>query len=341
MDKRLELQETFLANAGWAGAQVSPLAADASFRSYHRVKLNDRGAVLMDAPPPKEAIGPFVNIARYLTQLGFSAPRILAEDEKRGFILLEDLGDDTYTNVIAGGGDAAPLYELAIDTLVQLHALSSASTVPKGIPPYDIGRLMDEAALFADWYMPAITGNALSESVRRAFDAAWEDVFASVSEKHDVLVLRDFHVDNLMWLPERNGTRRCGLLDFQDALVGAHAYDLMSLVEDARRDVDPHLAARLINRYLEQNDVIDAETLARDMAVLGAGRHAKVIGIFTRLCHRDGKSQYLMHIPRVWRLLECTLEHPALAPVAKWYNEHVPVDLRRIPDASGSGVTSA
>lgn len=330
MDKRAEPRMTFLANAGWAGAKVSVLAADASFRSYYRVQLNERHCVLMDAPPPEEDIRPFVTVARYLGQLGFSAPKVLAEDERRGFLLLEDLGDDTYTKVFDAGGDQGQLYDVAVDTLVHLHELSSAKTAPAEIPPYDMDRLLTEVTLFVEWYMPAV-GMPLAAGALKAYEAAWRMVLAGIAEVRETLVLRDYHVDNLMWLPGRSGTARCGLLDFQDALIGSRAYDLMSLIEDARRDVDHSRADRLIARYVAACGDVRETDLRRDIAILGAGRHAKVIGIFTRLCQRDGKSQYLVHIPRVWRLLEHSLTHPALAPVAAWFAEHVPVDSRTPP----------
>lgn len=330
MDKRQEQQITFLENAGWASSKIELLAADASFRSYHRVKLNDRLAVLMDAPPPEEDIRPFVKISKYLSQLGFSAPQIYAEDERRGFLLLEDLGDSTYTRVFATGGDEEMLYELAIDTLVQLHEMSSASTVPNDTPPYDLSRLMAETSLFADWYLTAV-GISLSGDARSSFDDVWRSAFSQVADKQETLVLRDYHVDNLMWLPHRTGIARCGLLDFQDALVGARAYDLMSLIEDARRDVPLTRADKLIARYLNACGDIDEKTLRQDIAILGAGRHAKVIGIFTRLAERDGKLQYLEHIERVWGLLENSLRHPALADVQNWFDTHASKDQRIMP----------
>ncbi|MEQ8322820.1 MAG: phosphotransferase [Rhodospirillales bacterium] len=333
MDKRAEPRMTFLANAGWAGAKVSVLAADASFRSYYRVQLNDRQCVLMDAPPPEEDIRPFVTVGRYLAQLGFSAPRILAEDERRGFLLLEDLGDDTYTRIFEAGGDQGQLYDAAIDTLVHLHELASDKTAPGDIPAYDMDRLLGEAMLFLDWYMPAV-GAPVDDTDRDVYEDAWRNVFADIATRRETLVLRDYHVDNLMWLPARSGTARCGLLDFQDALIGARAYDLMSLIEDARRDVDHKRADRLIERYIAACGDIRESDLRRDIAILGAGRHAKVIGIFTRLSRRDGKSRYLVHIPRVWRLLENSLSHPALSPLAQWFAENVPAGLRVVPDAN-------
>lgn len=331
MSMREDARETFFANAGWAGATTEILAADASFRSYHRVRLNERIAVLMDAPPPQEDIRPFVRIAKYLTLHGFSAPRILAEDEKRGFLLLEDLGDDTYTRVLANGGDERMLYELAVDTLVELHQLSSPETAPAGTPPYNMERLMAETALLIDWFFPAVSGEEAGVVARGDYEAVWGESLAAVAHRRETLVLRDFHVDNMMWLPGRNGIARCGLLDFQDAVVGARAYDLMSLIEDARRDIADDLYATLVARYLAAFPDLAPEDLARDISLLGAGRHAKVIGIFTRLAKRDGKHQYLAHIPRVWRLLERSLAHPALAPVRHWFDLHIPAEFRRQP----------
>ncbi len=331
-EKRAESRTNFLANAGWAGAKVDLLAADASFRHYYRVQAHDQQCVLMDAPPPKEDVRPFIAVARYLAQLGFSAPRILADDARRGFLLLEDLGDDTYTRVFEAGGDQDMLYDIAVETLVHLHELSSAKTAPAEIPAYDMDRLLAEAILFIDWYMPAV-GAEKNDEMRAAYESAWRQAFSKVAEKRETLVLRDYHVDNLMWLPGRTGTARCGLLDFQDALIGARAYDLMSLIEDARRDVTHERANRLIAKYIAACGDVHETELRRDIAVLGAGRHAKVIGIFTRLCHRDGKAQYLHHIPRVWRLLEHDLGHSALEPVAAWFSAHVPAQLRIQPDA--------
>jgi len=332
MNRRAEARETFFGNAGWAGATTELLAADASFRSYDRVRLNDRVAVLMDAPPPEEDVRPFVRIAKYLSQHGFSAPRVLAEDEKRGFLLLEDLGDDTFTRVLAAGGDERMLYESAVDTLIELHQLSSPETAPAGTPPYDMKKLMAEADILVDWFLPAVTGEEAGIVARGDYEAVWGESLAAVATRRETLVLRDFHVDNLMWLPDRNGIARCGLLDFQDAVVGPCAYDLMSLIEDARRDIADDLYAAMIERYLAAFPELSPENLSRDIAILGAGRHAKVIGIFTRLAKRDGKRQYLEHIPRVWWLLERSLAHPSLAPVRHWFDIHVPAELRRQPE---------
>ena len=328
----------FLDAAGWGAAERRVLAADASFRRYDRLWLGERQAVLMDAPPPKEDVRPFVAVARLLQGLGLSAPRLLAEDAAAGFLLLEDLGDATYTRALAAGGDETALYALATDTLVTLHRRWRPE-LAGDLKPYDWGPLLTEALLLTDWYLPAVTGQATDPAVRADYEAAWRQALAPVAGRRETLVLRDYHVDNLMQLPGRAGVAACGLLDFQDALVGARAYDLVSLLEDARRDVSPAVAAAMLARYLAALPETNRDELWRDYCLLGAQRSAKILGIFTRLDRRDGKSRYLGHIPRLWRLIEGDLRHPALAPVAAWFARHVPPALRVVPAAlPGGGV---
>jgi aminoglycoside/choline kinase family phosphotransferase len=321
----------FLAAAGWRGAEIRPLAGDASFRRYHRVHLNGARAVLMEAPPDREDVRPFVRMARHLLDLGLSAPAILAADEAAGLLLLEDFGDDTFTRLLAAGTDEAALYRLAVDVLIHLHRLRPEESLRPGLPPYDMRRLLDEALLLPDWYMPAVLGRPTDGDARRDYIGAWQEALAPVLREPSTLVLRDFHVDNLMRLSGRSGLAACGLLDFQDAVAGPAAYDLMSLLEDARRDVSPALKADILARYRSGVDVADWGDFERAFVVLAAQRHAKVIGIFTRLCRRDGKPGYLMHIPRVWRLLEGSLTNKALAPVARWFDRHLPRQARVAP----------
>lgn len=322
--------DRFLAGAGWDGAAVEPLAADASFRRYLRIRRGPETAVLMDAPPDREPIEPYAAIARHLRSLGFGAPRIEAEDRTVGLLLMEDLGDDTFTRLLAGGEDEAALYRLAVDTLIALHRLPAATAVPPGMAPYSDDLLTVEAGYFLDWYLPAI-GLALDPGSRSAYAARWREAFARARGVPETLVLRDFHVDNLMRLDGRTGLAACGLVDFQDAVAGPASYDFVSLVEDARRDVPPALVRALRHRYLDAFPGLDAASFDRSCAVLGAQRHCKVIGIFTRLSRRDGKDGYLRHIPRVWRLLEAAVVHPALHPVRDWLDETIPPAARAVP----------
>lgn len=316
----------FLARAGWGDAVRGKLAGDASFRKYDRLTRGTQSAVLMDAPPPQEDIRPFVRIARHLETLGYSAPRILAEDAEHGFLLLEDLGDDLFARLISNGQDAHPLYEATIDFLLDLHGHAA----PDGIADYDKPRLIDEAELFIDWYLPALTGRETPVAQRQAFRMLWAILAPEVDVEPRVLVLRDFHAENLIWLPRRQGAARIGLLDFQDAVAGHRAYDLVSLLEDARRDVDPDLAEAMLQHYIAGSGVDDAK-FRRAYAILGAQRNIRILGIFTRLWKRDGKPHYQAFMPRMWGLVERDLAHPALADLRGWLDAIVPQELRHKP----------
>ena len=328
---------TFLSNTDWGMAKRSVLADDASFRRYDRLTTPDNSAVLMDAPPPAEDVRPFVRIARHLTSLGLNAPEILAEDEQHGFLLLEDFGDETFTQVLKTTPEReAELYASAIDVLIDLHKKPEAKVRACPLMPYDTNRLIEEARLLIDWYLPAITGEDVSPKLLKEYCDLWRNVFTLLEDQPRTLVLRDYHVDNLVWLDHVAGNSRTGLLDFQDALFGPTVYDVVSLLEDARRDIAPSLINGMLDRYTQAFSDLAASGPARDAfnrayAITGAGRHAKVIGIFTRLCVRDAKPGYLVHIPRVWKLLEQSLRHPALAPVRDWIDDHIPETKRGIP----------
>lgn len=314
----------FLATNGWAGAEIRPLAGDASFRRYFRVVDGDRRAVLMDAPPAHEDVGPFLAIAAHLETLGLSAPRSHAVDRAGGLLLLEDFGDRLVGPLLrAGAEDEAPIYRDAITLLARL----ADQPVPDGVAPYDMAVLRREIGLFPEWYAPAV-GLAIDAE---GWTKAWDAVLPRVADpRPPVLVLRDYHVDNIMLL-DREGLRRLGLLDFQDALAGHRAYDLVSLLQDARRDVSPVLEAAMLDAYAAEAGIADADAFRADYEILGAQRNTKILGIFTRLWKRDGKRSYLPFQPRVWGYLERNLRHPALAPVAAWFAENVPAERRAAP----------
>ncbi len=326
----------FLRAHGWGAAARRPLADDASFRRYDRLSGTQARAVLMDAPPPQEDVRPFVAVSAILNHLGFSAPRVLAQDAGQGLLLLEDLGDDRLADrVDAGGAEVEGLYALATDTLIALHdAWDAAEDLPAHVPPvYDMHKLVEgEAMLLADWYAPAV-GRRLDAAARDAWADAWRSALTPALALPHTLVLRDYFPDNLMYRPDRPGVRACGLLDFQDAVIGPCAYDLMSLLQDARRDVPAQIEETMLRRYLDARPGIDSRALRTGYTVLAAQRHAKVIGIFTRLAHRDGKPGYRRHIPRLWRMLEGALGEPALAPVKAWLDTHLPPARRIVPDA--------
>jgi len=319
----------FLAANGWQGADRVPLDGDASFRRYERLAQGGRKAMLMDALSGQENVDAFVAVARHLKSLGFSAPDIFAKGKPDNLLLLEDLGPETYTKVLEESAEReAELYGLAVDVLIALHGIAPDYVAPPGLPSYDDEKLLQEAFLLTDWALPRLSGAPLDPEIRAAYRDAWLQIFPAVHQQPQTLVLRDFHVDNLMALAGRDGIARCGLLDFQDAVMGPGAYDLMSLLEDARRDIEPTLKAAMLDRYCAAFPELDRKEFDAVFAILAAQRHAKVIGIFTRLSVRDAKPAYLAHIPRVWRLLDTALAHPALGPVAAWFDAHVSVEHR-------------
>jgi N-acetylmuramate 1-kinase len=331
MTDRSRQIDDFLDSCGWSGAERAILAADASFRRYDRIRLGSRRAVLMDAPPDKEDIVPFVRVARHLCRLGYSAPEILAEDIDLGLLLLEDFGDDTYAKLLGRGEDEAALYRLATDLLIDLHSRPVGDALPDGLPPYSDALFLDEASLLVEWYLPAVSNTGSSDEIRSGYRECWAALMPHARRVPDSLVLRDFHVDNLMRLENRAGVSACGLLDFQDAVAGPASYDLVSLLEDARRDISDSLIAEMRDRYLSAFPDLDRDAFLASCAILGAQRHCKVIGVFTRLSVRDGKPDYLHHIPRVWRLLENSVTHPVMKPLRRWLDENIPTHLRTMP----------
>lgn len=330
MSERAQQIADFLDRAGWAGAARRPIVGDASFRRYERLADGKRrSAVLMDAPPPQENVRPFVAIARHLVALGLSAPRIYAADEAAGLLLIEDFGDANMARLVDGDANKAALYTLAIDTLIALHGHPEARAVP--VPPFDEARLLREVGLVLDWYLPALTGEPTPEMLRADYFAIWRNLLPLARRVPDTLVLFDFFPDNLMLLAGRKGAAACGVLDFQDAVIGPLSYDLVSLLEDARREVPESLQERMRARYLAAFPELDRAGFALSYAVMGAQRNLRIVGVFTRLCVRDKKPGYLRHIPWVWRLVERDVAHPALAPLRAWLDRHIPRAMRLIP----------
>ncbi|WP_299850511.1 phosphotransferase [uncultured Roseovarius sp.] len=321
MTDRPSLARAFLLEAKWADAQMKLLAGDASNRKYHRLTSPETGetAVLMDAPPAKgEDVRPFVYIAKYLSSIGLSAPRILAEDNAQGFLLIEDLGDALFTRVAADHPTLEKtLYTAATDALIDLHKHAP----PLDLESYDSALMSDMAILSFDWYAAAVEQPTIE--ARHDFHTAICDVLTDHVADGSVLIQRDYHAENLLWLPDRVGIARVGLLDFQDAMLGHRAYDLVSLLQDARRDVPHEIEREMINRYVAATNVIpeDFESAYR---CLGAQRNLRILGVFTRLCIRDGKSSYIDLIPRVWEHLRHDLAHPALTKVAEIIKTKLP-----------------
>lgn len=322
MTDREILVRRFLEETPWARARRNKLAGDASNRKYERLTdpVTGGSAVLMDAPPDSgEDIRPFVRIARHLRDLGLSAPDILLEDPENGFLLLEDLGDDLFARVIPDQPDLeATLYETATDVLVALHE-SPLPTLENYGP-----RLMSElAGLALTKYRDGILGGS-DPALHTRFLDRFEDVLRQTTPGDPVLIQRDYHAENLLWLPERAGVAQVGLLDFQDAMSGHRAYDLVSLLQDARRDVPAGIEFSMIARYIE-NSGTDEHAFGTAYAALGAQRNLRILGVFARLALERGKPDYVDLIPRVWSHLMRDLEHPALAPVSDLLRDTLPV----------------
>jgi hypothetical protein len=307
MADRAALIRDFLAAAGWGAAERRHLAGDASDRRYERLRRGAETAVLMDNPPGgADDPAAFVAMAGHLRGLGLSAPRVLAADTARGLLLLEDLGDDLFARLLDQRPDReAALYGAAVEVLLHLqHA-----PPPPGLPDLTAADWARAAALVMETYVPAATGRMPDPA---PLEAAMHAALSRRADGPRVLILRDFHAENLLWLPDRQGLARVGLLDFQLGQLGQPGYDLVSLVQDARRDVDPATEAALTDRFARATGVPGPD-FAAACATLGAQRALRILGVFTRLCTVAGKPGYLRLMPRVWGQLQRNLAHPALA----------------------------
>lgn len=292
--------DELMQSKGLQGYKRAPLAGDASNRHYERIHVGNDTYMLMIAPPAREDVRPFVQVDEILLKTGLNAPDILAQDIESGLLLLQDFGDDSFSNVLRNGGDEIGLYSQAIEVLERLPLTAD-------LPQYSVEKMLQEVLLYIDW--------RAYDADKASFVAVWEDLIAKLSQNNRV-VMRDYHADNLMWLPKNEGVQKVGLLDFQDAVIGNVAYDYVSLLEDARRDVSPETVAQILAGKSGE--------FLQDYAILGAQRNLKIIGIFHRLNKRDGKPRYLDLLPRVWAHFRNDLQHPALAPLKKWIEENTP-----------------
>ncbi len=349
---RLRALSEFLDKTPYAEGGAHYLQGDASTRSYARLALPGRSAILMNSPrqpdgPPirdgkpysalvhlAEDVTPFVAVAAALRESSLSAPAIYAFDLDQGFIILEDLGDRVFGAEIVKGHPMAELWGAAVDTLLALaeapppERLPVEGHAPYRLPALDADAMLTEASLLIDWFWPALHGKPMPQSLRDEFMALWRPLLATAATSDSGWVLRDYHSPNLMWLPSREGVKRVGLLDFQDALRGPLAYDLVSLLQDARLDVPEALEREQLARYCAarsaQSPHFSSAEFRTLYATLGAQRNSKILGIFARLAKRDGKRGYLAHIPRVARYLERDLAYPGLAPLRGFYAREFP-----------------
>jgi len=363
-DRRGEEMRAFLESAGWGAAALAPLPGDASTRRYIRLDLNGRKAMLMDQPQKAEApaasanatpderralgynavarlagadVERFTAAADFLRARGLSAPEIYACDGPSGFAVIEDLGDDLYADVIPRGEDEQALYMAAMEVLAKLHQEAAPLSLPRDKPlhAYDETAMLAETDLLTEWFMPVALGRKTSSDEADEHRALWKSVLDPILAHPPVFVHRDYHAQNLLWLPKRRGVARVGLIDFQDGVAGNVAYDLISVLEDARRDVAPELMALATRHYLDtmarQGVSVNEDQFRAAMAVMAAQRNAKIVGIFARLYKRDGKPRYLSYLPRVWGNLNRDLAHPALAPLKAWYDRQIPMEARGEP----------
>jgi hypothetical protein len=316
------LIERFLAANCFDLSDARPLAQDASFRRYLRLPR----AVLMDAPPPED-VRPFLHIAAHLSRIGLSAPRILAADAANGLVLEEDLGDDLFATILTEA-NAAPLFDAAIDALVVLHRAAP----PSGLPAWGKTEMSQTAtSTLFDWWWPAMHGAPPPQQARAEVTNALNAMLTPIETGPRSFVHRDFFAGNLIWLPNRIGPRRAGIIDFQSAAIGHPAYDLVSLLQDARRDIPAAWEARAIARYLAARPEFDPVAFQNAYAACAAQRHLRVACQWVRLARRDGRPQYLAYGPRTWRLLTRALADPAAAPLAAALNRWVPEAQHRNP----------
>lgn len=328
-ESRARAVTSFLARQGLGNATRAPLAGDASARRYERLTLPDgKTLILVDTPNPADDLLPFISIGDSLRSIGLSTPIIHAADGPAGLAIQEDFGNETLTALLDQGEDATSLYGLATDALIHLHRhLPVGESSRLTLPPYDAANFLDQVTLFVDFYMPMALDRPISEPERSSFLAAWGEVLKPACSGPTSLLLRDYHVDNVLRLP-RDGVAAAGLIDYQSGGEGPVAYDLVSLLEDARRDVPPDLATAMTERYLAAFPDIDTDAYRRSCAVLGAVRHLRIVAVFARLASQMARRGYLVHMPRVWRLLDARLADPALAPVSRWLDRHLPADRR-------------
>jgi len=312
MTSREQQRVHFLNEQGYENAVLSPLIPDASNRCYFRLKHIEPQLMLMDAPPETENTGQFIAVTKLFAQLGARVPTLHGFDNENGFVLLEDLGNATFTHLLASESNEQELYQTATDALIDFQSTSIQSSLSTHLPAYDLALCIREAILFCEWYLPAALGRRLSEDEKSEFVEVITTLFNKTSSTNSIVVHRDFHVDNLLLVDNE-----CAFLDYQDAVMGSAAYDLVSLLEDARRDIDPDVKTTMWLHWLSHQNQ-SAENAEYDFRFWGAQRHCKVAGIFVRLWLRDGKPVYLEHLDRVLNQLRESVNHQEMQPLADW-----------------------
>lgn len=335
VSQRITKKNSFVKNSGLKITRSDPLKSDASFRTYERLYGESKTFILMDAPPQTgENCKSFLAISNYLIDLGFSAPNIYKHDLENGFLILEDFGDRLFSLILKDNSNEKNLYINAIDCLLALQDKTVLEYIKifdnekYKIPLYDELTLLKEVNLLIEWFYPTIFGEQINEKLRAEYVSIWKDLISRVDQTDKVLVLRDYHADNLIYLKDKNGINKVGLLDFQDAVIGSPLYDLVSLLEDSRILVKKNIIDEMIKRFLNNTNIVKSNFI-RDYSIFAAQRHSKVIGIFTRLYKRDKKSNYLKFIPYTWDLLEKSLANLPSSDLSFWLNKNIPPEFRK------------
>lgn len=319
-ENRSKIKNQFIKKHVNCDFSLEILPNDASFRVYERIITPEKTFMLMDSSLDGESIQPFIKVGSFLLEHDYSAPKIIAYDQQNGLVLLEDLGKDTYTNRLRNNSDFATEYEMyknAVDVLINLHQLDN----DVDLKVFNNEILLDEALLLVDYYLKILHGHALSQTLRNEYIEAWNKVLNCISYRDSCVVLRDYHVDNLIWMEDRVGMKRVGLLDFQDAVIGSYAYDIVSLLEDARRDVPEDVVSKINSYYLNNMPEIDNKKFLSDYVIFGVQRSCKIIGIFARKVLRDNDSRYLQHLPRTWSYVKKHINNPLLEPLKQWFSK--------------------
>ena len=329
---RIEQINAFLKSAGWENANRSFLAGDASLRSYDRVELNGKTAVLMDAPPPPDPENylpaQLVDIPRWLLvdgllkNLGVHSPQVFAHDIQNGFVLLEDLGDNSFTRMLDSGYDARTLYRMATESLIKVG--KDFKMAPDKEYIYDKERMMADIDHLPNWVVKCVSKINMTPAQWEEYHDIWSELIDKMARVPRGPALYDYHVDNLILTPSNS----CGVLDFQDVRTTAATYDIMTLLEDERRLVDPAIKQEMLDLYFGAFPELNTPEIRSLSEMVALQRHIKVVGQFIRYYHKDGKDKYMKYVPLVWYLIENCLENPYAKRLKEWMDKYVPVSHR-------------
>lgn len=323
MAEQVEKIASFLSQVNWPFETIEFLAGDCSYRKYYRIYSGAKTFVLMDAPPQFEKPKQFVDVACYLNSLGLRTPKIFEHCYQSGFLIIEDFGNMTFTKSLEQGASLETLLKLAIDALVTLH--KKVNSVPEFIPFYSQSMWIEEVSRFFNWHFPIHLGVEHSKEQIEEYQILWAQAYDSINQDAKTLVLRDYHVDNVMLLPHQQGVTSCGLLDFQDAVLGSYVYDIVSLLQDARIDVPFELANQCIEYYLSHFENINYDAFMKSYRIIGAQRGLKILELFTRLAVTAFNEKFLKCLPRLQTYLDYNFTESSLVPLANWFEQFTPL----------------